>query len=144
MGEDTFNHTQLVLPTKLLALNRFTSAHAHRSLFLQPIQPSNAEDSQSRGSHSHQGISKKWGSEGRKGIPEEDKESVPQDGPHPGFGSKSLLVPESADRQTPPTTEADPYQEEFNLAPWRMPPERPEPPKRAPDLCGPSASDPKG
>ena len=62
-------------------------------------------------------------SEGRRGIPEEDEVSIPQDGPHLGFSSKSLLAPESADRQTPLATEADPCQEDFNPAPWRMPPE---------------------
>ena len=52
-----------------------------------------------------------------------------QNGPHPGFGSKSLLAPEGAERQTPPATEAEPCQEDFNLAPWRKPLERPKPPE---------------
>ena len=42
-----------------------------------------------------------------------DLGSVPQDGPHPGFGSKSLQALKSADRQTPPATETEPWQEDF-------------------------------
>ena len=79
-----------------------------------------------------------------RGIPEEDEGSIPQDGPHSGFGSKSLLVPKSVDRQTLPATEVDPCQEDFNSAPWRMPPERLELPKRASDLRGPPTSNPEG
>ena len=56
--------------------------------------------------------------EGRRGIPEEDEGSALQDGPHPGFGSKSLPALKSADRQAPPATEAEPRQEDFNPALW--------------------------
>ena len=59
-------------------------------------------------------------SERKRGIPEEDAVFVPKDGPYTGFGSKSLVVPERADRQTPPITEAEPCQEDFNLAPWQL------------------------
>ena len=54
-------------------------------------------------------------------------ESPYQDGPHKGFSSKSLLAPEGAERQTPPATEAEPWQEDFNPAPWPKPPKATQP-----------------